>query len=275
MKNNRLTVGLVLLAGLCLVCLFGCDENGKDTACDGGVSEDHGALHVRWVQPSDVIRTELRLMEGVDENSATVEEDIIPSSEDNVNERTFTCLKPGDYMVAFTSVCDGMGYFDPCCEDPPEDQESHVCYDGHATIFVQAGRTETIHLIINQPAIALPPECNTVPEIEALTVAGRTVSLVEPDGGKLENVDIPVGENPLTFVVTASDCHNDALTIVWAVKDGPLQDDADAGTFTNDENTGATVGWQHPGAGEYYATVVTTDGRGGAAVFSFTVTVTS
>jgi hypothetical protein len=140
-----------------------------------------------------------------------------------------------------------------------------LMYQGSGNASVVSEVTNILTILLNQSVVE--NNSNRAPRIESFEAFGRTT---EGDGDLY--VLAPKKNEPVQLTAAVSDDDGDKISVRWKVTDSPSPGGVDVGTILSD-SVGPSIIWKHDQEGTYWVNIFAEDGNGGAAAFTFSITV--
>ncbi|MCP4197749.1 MAG: hypothetical protein GY762_11430, partial [Proteobacteria bacterium] len=245
-RNRATIIRVIALLLFSMVVIAACQDKPA-----GLTSSGVGQLQLSFTSQDDVNEVYLQIFLGKDTNGPRVEERTLPAGEQVV---LLEGLDTANYWVEIQAV----------------DSGDTMLYYGEAGIDLIGDTVNMLTVLLNQAAT--DSTGNAPPKINAVSIEGRAVPAnhLDPTANPDLYVAAPEKDEPITFVVTATDWNVDPLTIIWAVKDSPEQSGTNVGTVIG-SNIGNQFTWMHDTEGRYFVHLSVADDQGGSAAFVFPV----
>jgi hypothetical protein len=215
---------------------------------------DSGQLRVALVAPDGTDHISLKLHKGNRTSNAPIEQKTLASGERTI---LFEDLRSDSYYL----------------ETQASDIDGITQYSGQGLIYIMPESTNMLTVLFDWGRSLY--DHNITPMIASVAIANRTVLATEVKKGKVPNLFLAPGDanKPVTFTATITGDNPNPFSMLWTVKEGPREKDADVGTITASHN-GQSITWAHAGEGKYYVHILATDGRGWWDAFMFAITTT-
>jgi hypothetical protein len=220
--------------------------SSADSDTSQPISSEVGMIQLALITPRGVDYIDVSAYRGKDTSGELVER---------------VTLASGVYSVLFPKLSQAT-YF---ITAKAFDENGTLMYQGSGSAAVVSEVTNILTILLNQKIVE--NTSNRAPRIDSFKAFGRTT-----EGNGELYVLAPKKNEPVQFTVAVSDDNGDKTSIRWTVTDSPSPGGVDAGTILSDRE-GSSIIWKHDQEGTYWVNIFANDGKGGAAAFTFSVTV--